>query len=160
MGNEKYDVWMQFLPINALLLLYLCFFKNVWFLMQKSDFLTLFFWFWKMLIRPLLLSHFPIFTLSIIYQLLLPRHSLPSFSAHVISLLSFSKLTHTPLFTPTCQQNCSIPSDLCNFLRHFVIPIQFVISTPFTLFASQHFPSTFSTICLLTIQTKLHAPNI
>ena len=67
---------------------------------------------------------FPVFMLSIIYPLLLPRHSLPSFSVHVISLHSFSK-SHTPLFTPTCQQNCSIfvrfaqfPSPFCYSQHH------------------------------------------
>ena len=77
--------------------------------------------------------------LSIIYLLLLPRHSLPSLSVHVTSLSSFSKLAH-PTFHPTCQQNCSISVRFVQFPSHFVIQIPLVISTPFALFCPQLFP--------------------
>ena len=76
----------------------------------------------------------------------------PSFSANVISLLSTS--------TSTCQQNRSIWRD---FLCHFhcshstcLLPHHILISTPFSHF---HFPSTFSTVCLLTTQIKTLPPS-
>ena len=78
--------------------------------------------------------------LSIIYLSLLPRHSLSSFTATVISLHSFSQLTthhfRSNLSTKS-KQFCSV---LCNVLRHFVYSIPLLSAHPSFYFASQLFP--------------------
>ena len=95
------------------------------------------------------------FVLSIIYQLLLLRHSLLSLSVHVISLLSFSTYMHPTFYSKRHQQ--------------IVYSYTTLISTPVT-FPLLHFanavvkllfPSTFFTLCLLTTQINrcLHHIN-
>ena len=105
---------------------------------------------------------FPVFMLSIIYPLLLPRHSLPSFSVYVISLHSFSK-SHTPLFTPTCQQNCSIfvrfaqfPSPFCYSQHHsYRHTLRSILPLNKFPIVKLFFPRRFLLSTLLTTQTKL-----
>ena len=73
------------------------------------------------------LSHFPIHLRSLSSTCC---YFLATRSHHSMQLLfhSFPKpKSHTPLFTPTCQQNCSIPFVLCNFPRHlfFTTPLSY-----------------------------------
>ena len=77
--------------------------------------------------------------LSIIYQLLLPRH--------------YILITHCSCyFTPTSIFLCHF----CYSHSTCLLPCHFLISTPFNHF---HFPSTFFTLCLLTTQIKSLPPS-
>ena len=62
--------------------------------------------------------------LSTIYLLLLPRHSLSSFSAAVTSLHSFSQLTTLHFYSQRHQQNCLLHT---TFITPFIftLPLNF-----------------------------------
>ena len=90
--------------------------------------------------------------LSFMFLLLLPRHSL---SVLVISLISFSKLTHTT-FHLNLPTNCSISARFVQFPAPFCYSPHHLLSAhPSSILLHYIFPRRFPLSTLLTTQSKL-----
>ena len=96
--------------------------------------------------------------LSIIYLLLLSRHSPLALTTQCNCYFThFLFQNHTPHFS------LQLVNEIAQN-EQFPVPLVYSYTTflsahPSVHFALKHFPSTFFTLCLLTTQTKLHVSN-